>query len=276
MKKWRPMVAPGWMSMPVRVWAYSVTYARHHRQAAHEQFVGDAVGADRLDGGVAQENFLHVARRGVALVGRAQILGEHFAQRQKRLEKIQHQLVGAPLALSAVARLAALARALAEEHVAGDALELLRRSVKAFLRERHQMPRRGRVHLVQGGEQRRFHRFQKGDGARAQAVAAHGARVHLAQVDPGQRVGQPRASSSIHCLSSLICYRFHRRIWPPPDGSFQPSNRPVERYRSPPSGRITATAPSTSFAARSAAASAAPEEMPTSTPSRRAILRAMA
>ena len=39
---------------------------------------------------------------------------------------------------------------------------------------------------------------------------------------------------------------------------------------------FTATAPSTSFAARSAAASAAPEEMPTSTPSRRAILRAMA
>ena len=56
----------------------------------------------------------------------------------------------------------------------------------------------------------------------------------------------------------------------------QSENRPVDKYRSPPSGRITArTFPwfSGRSATRTAAASAAPEEMPTRRPSSRATSR---
>jgi hypothetical protein len=84
MKKLRPIVAPGWMSMPVRLLASSEMIrapGRDDRRAEPVERVRDPVVQDRDDAGVADQDLVRTAGRRIAEECRADVVVDQFADR---------------------------------------------------------------------------------------------------------------------------------------------------------------------------------------------------
>ena len=80
MKKLSPMWAPGWMSMPVWLWAYSVMMRGISGTSWCMKLVGEAVDGDGEEAGVAEDDFVVALGGGVALEGGPHVLGQGAPQ----------------------------------------------------------------------------------------------------------------------------------------------------------------------------------------------------
>jgi hypothetical protein len=94
MKKLSPIVAPGWMSMPVRLWTSSDIMRGSNGTPRRVQVVGDAVDGDRGDPRVAHDDLRVAARRRVAGQRRLHVRGQPLADLRDRLQQLERVLVG--------------------------------------------------------------------------------------------------------------------------------------------------------------------------------------
>ena len=99
MKKPGPMVAPGWMSMPVFAWASSVIIRGMNGTPSAVQFVGDAVDGDRLEAGIAEDDLVVAARRGVAAEGGLHVVFERLAHVRQAAQQLDRLRLGDLLAI---------------------------------------------------------------------------------------------------------------------------------------------------------------------------------
>ena len=94
MKKWLPIDAPGWMSMPGRAVGVLAHDARHDRLALLVEHVRDAIGRDREERGERRHDLAVAARRRVLLEGGLHVRGDVVPDLRQPLENA-HGLLAA-------------------------------------------------------------------------------------------------------------------------------------------------------------------------------------
>ena len=101
MKKLAPMVAPGWMSMPVRLWAYSVMIRGMIGTSRRIQLMGQAVDQGGQQAGIAEDHLVGALGGRVAFQGGPDVGGQDCRDLGQGLDKGQRHLVALFLAVGA-------------------------------------------------------------------------------------------------------------------------------------------------------------------------------